>query len=161
MKHNPRLNEKMARLPGFADVHPLQPVSTAQGALEVIQALSSALLTMTGYSSQQLLSKTLGELTHPDDVLNDAEQLRRLLAGEIAAKSVAITGCGPIGLFSIAVAKAVGATSVFAIEVNEHRARIAREMKADYVLNPAKEDVHAIVMDKTGGLGVVNGASPA
>src|SRR3954469_14350474 len=50
-----------------------------------------------------------------------------VLAGEIAAKSVAITGCGPIGLFSIAVAKAVGATSVFAIEVNEHRARIARE----------------------------------
>ena len=25
MKHNPRLNEKMARLPGFADIHPLQP----------------------------------------------------------------------------------------------------------------------------------------
>ena len=46
-----------------------------------------------------------------------------VLAGEIAAKTVAITGCGPIGLFSIAVAKAVGATSVFAIEVNEHRAR--------------------------------------
>jgi glycine dehydrogenase subunit 2 len=48
MKHNPRLNEKMARLPGFADVHPLQPVSTAQGALEVIEALSNALMTMTG-----------------------------------------------------------------------------------------------------------------
>ena len=48
MKHNPRLNEKMARLPGFADVHPLQPVSTAQGALEIIEALSNALLTMTG-----------------------------------------------------------------------------------------------------------------
>jgi glycine dehydrogenase subunit 2 len=48
MKHNPRLNEKMARLPGFADVHPLQPVSTAQGALELIEALSNALLTMTG-----------------------------------------------------------------------------------------------------------------
>jgi threonine 3-dehydrogenase len=77
-----------------------------------------------------------------------------VLAGEIAAKSVAVTGCGPIGLFSIAVAKAVGATSVFAIEVNEHRARIAREMQADYVLNPAKENVNAIVMEKTGGLGV-------
>jgi glycine dehydrogenase subunit 2 len=48
MKHNPRLNEKIARLPGFADVHPLQPVSTAQGALEVIEALANALLTMTG-----------------------------------------------------------------------------------------------------------------
>jgi glycine dehydrogenase subunit 2 len=48
MKHNPRLNEKLARLPGFADVHPLQPVSTAQGALEVVEALTYALLTMTG-----------------------------------------------------------------------------------------------------------------
>jgi glycine dehydrogenase subunit 2 len=33
MKHNPRLNERMARLPGFGDIHPLQPVSTVQGAL--------------------------------------------------------------------------------------------------------------------------------
>ncbi len=77
-----------------------------------------------------------------------------VLAGEIAAKTVAVTGCGPIGLFSIAVAKAVGATSVFAIEVNDYRTRIAREMQADYVLNPAKEDVRALVMEKTGGLGV-------
>src|SRR3981081_1470209 len=77
-----------------------------------------------------------------------------VLAGEIAAKSVAITGCGPIGLFAIAVAKAVGATAVFAIEVNEHRRKIAREMKADYVLDPSKENASAIVMEKTGGLGV-------
>ncbi len=48
MKHNPRLNEKMARLPGFADAHPLQPVSTVQGALEAIHLLSRFLLTMTG-----------------------------------------------------------------------------------------------------------------
>ena len=77
-----------------------------------------------------------------------------VLAGEIAAKSVAITGCGPIGLFSIAVAKAVGATTVFALEINEHRASVARAMKADYVLNPAKEDVRAIIVEKTEGLGV-------
>ena len=48
MKHNPRLNEKMARLPGFADAHPLQPVSTVQGALEAIKLLGHFLLTMTG-----------------------------------------------------------------------------------------------------------------
>src|SRR5256885_84577 len=36
MKHNPRLNEKMARLPGFGDIHPLQPQSTVSGALAVI-----------------------------------------------------------------------------------------------------------------------------
>src|SRR6202167_657951 len=77
-----------------------------------------------------------------------------VLAGEIAAKTVAITGCGPIGLFAIAVARAVGATTVFAIEVNEHRRKIAREMKADYVIDPSKEKAAAMVMEKTGGLGV-------
>ena len=57
MKHNPRLNEKMARLPGFADVHPLQPISTAQGALEVIETLAGALMTMTGMSAVAMSPK--------------------------------------------------------------------------------------------------------
>ncbi len=48
MKHNPRLNEKMARLPGFGDVHPLQPVSTVQGALELIDLLATGLKELTG-----------------------------------------------------------------------------------------------------------------
>ncbi|MEL6369968.1 MAG: aminomethyl-transferring glycine dehydrogenase subunit GcvPB [Pseudomonadota bacterium] len=48
MKHNPRLNEKMARLPGFSDIHPLQPISTVQGALELIATLSHWLTEMTG-----------------------------------------------------------------------------------------------------------------
>ena len=47
MKHNPRLNEKMARLPGFGDVHPMQPESTVQGALELIGELSHWLMTLT------------------------------------------------------------------------------------------------------------------
>jgi threonine 3-dehydrogenase len=77
-----------------------------------------------------------------------------VLAGEIAAKTVAITGCGPIGLFSIAVARGVGATTVFAIEVNDYRRDIARQMKADYVLDPRKDDVRTLLMDHTGGMGV-------
>ena len=48
MKHNPRLNEKLARLPGFADVHPLQPVSTVPGALALIDMLAHWLKTLTG-----------------------------------------------------------------------------------------------------------------
>ena len=48
MKHNPRLNEKMARLPGFADIHPLQPVSTVQGALALMDQLAHWLKTLTG-----------------------------------------------------------------------------------------------------------------
>ncbi len=47
MKHNPRLNEKVARLPGFADVHPMQPQTTVQGALEVITELADWLMKLT------------------------------------------------------------------------------------------------------------------
>ena len=48
MKHNPRLNEKLARLPGLGDIHPLQPISTVQGALELIDMLAHWLKTLTG-----------------------------------------------------------------------------------------------------------------
>src|SRR5262252_5008142 len=77
-----------------------------------------------------------------------------VLAGEIAAKTVAIIGCGPIGLFAIAVARACGASEVFALEINDHRRKLAQLMKADYVLNPAKDNVYDRVMDATGGTGV-------
>ncbi|WP_116090048.1 aminomethyl-transferring glycine dehydrogenase subunit GcvPB [Sphingomonas crusticola] len=48
MKHNPRLNERIARLAGFADIHPLQPVSTVQGALAVINLVGEWLCKLTG-----------------------------------------------------------------------------------------------------------------
>ena len=48
MKHNPRLNEKLARLPGFADLHPLQPEATVQGALRLIDTLAHWLKVLTG-----------------------------------------------------------------------------------------------------------------
>lgn len=48
MKHNPRLNERLARLPGFADIHPFQPQETVQGALAVMEALGQWLMTLTG-----------------------------------------------------------------------------------------------------------------
>ncbi|QRG09556.1 aminomethyl-transferring glycine dehydrogenase subunit GcvPB [Xanthobacter dioxanivorans] len=57
MKHNPRLNEKMARLPGFADVHPLQPLSTVQGALGLMGELSRYLLELTGMQAVALQPK--------------------------------------------------------------------------------------------------------
>ncbi len=48
MKHNPRLNERVARLAGFADIHPMQPVETVQGALAVIDELVRWITTLTG-----------------------------------------------------------------------------------------------------------------
>lgn len=57
MKHNPRLNEAMARLPGFGDVHPLQPLSTVSGAVELVAELGRWLLELTGMSSVAMSPK--------------------------------------------------------------------------------------------------------
>ena len=57
MKHNPRLNEKMARLPGFADIHPLQPIQTVQGALAVIDELGDWLVKLTGMAGVAMSPK--------------------------------------------------------------------------------------------------------
>ncbi|MBV1916923.1 MAG: aminomethyl-transferring glycine dehydrogenase subunit GcvPB [Sphingomonadaceae bacterium] len=57
MKHNPRLNEKVARLPGFADIHPLQPHETVQGALDVIEQLADWLIRLTGMAAVAMSPK--------------------------------------------------------------------------------------------------------
>jgi glycine dehydrogenase subunit 2 len=57
MKHNPRQGEKMARLAGFADIHPLQPISTVQGALELMDQLAHWLKTLTGMPAVALSPK--------------------------------------------------------------------------------------------------------
>jgi len=57
MKHNPRLNEKMARVSGLGDIHPLQPVSTVQGALGLMDSLAHWLKTLTGMPAVALTPK--------------------------------------------------------------------------------------------------------
>ncbi len=48
MKYNPKVNDDMAKLPGFTEVHPLQPESTVQGCLEVLKKTEEALCEVTG-----------------------------------------------------------------------------------------------------------------
>jgi len=57
MKYNPRLNEQVARLPGFADIHPLQPPSSVPGALALIHELGRWLLEITGMHSVAMSPK--------------------------------------------------------------------------------------------------------
>jgi glycine dehydrogenase subunit 2 len=57
MKHNPRLNEKAARMEGVGDIHPLQPESTVQGALAMMQELSHWLMELTGMPAVALSPK--------------------------------------------------------------------------------------------------------
>ncbi len=48
MKYNPKLNDEIASIPGLADIHPLQPDSTVQGALKLLHELQERLLEITG-----------------------------------------------------------------------------------------------------------------
>lgn len=75
-------------------------------------------------------------------------------AADVRGATVLVTGCGAIGLFSIGVAKALGATRVIATEVRPYRAELARRMGADAVLNPTTDDVLGYIRRATDGLGV-------
>ena len=92
MKHNPRLNEKVARLPGFADLHPLQPHSTVQGALELMDRLAHWLKTLTGMPAVALTPKAgaHGELC---GLL--AIRAAHEAAGHGTAPSIRATPCWP------------------------------------------------------------------
>ncbi len=76
------------------------------------------------------------------------------LAGEIAGCTVLITGCGPIGLMSIAVSRLCGATNIIATEINEFRIQLAKKMGADLVINPVQENVIEVIREKTNNRGV-------
>lgn len=75
------------------------------------------------------------------------------LEGEITAKSVLVTGCGPIGIMSVPICKMGGAEVVIAMDVNEFRLDLARRLGADVLINPAKEDPIEVVRKHTRGYG--------
>ena len=80
--------------------------------------------------------------------------VQTVLSGEIVSKSIAVVGCGPIGLMAINVAKAAGASKIIALEINEYRRNLAKELGADVVINPLKEDPIKRVLEETSGNGV-------
>ncbi|WP_368412637.1 aminomethyl-transferring glycine dehydrogenase subunit GcvPB [Dongia sp.] len=90
MKHNPRINEKIARLPGIADLHPMQPVSTVQGALELIDTLAHWLKTLTGMPAVAMSpaagahGELCGMLTIRDAHLAKGDARKRILVPESA-----------------------------------------------------------------------------
>jgi threonine 3-dehydrogenase len=74
-------------------------------------------------------------------------------SGPLSACDVLVTGCGPIGLFAIGVARAAGASRVFASDVSPYRLDLARKMQADAVLDASRENVPERVRELTGGQG--------
>ncbi len=69
--------------------------------------------------------------------------------------SVLVTGCGPVGLMIVGLAKLLGACQIFATDISQYRLDLAVKMGADYALNPKKDDVDSIITKETGAdLGV-------
>jgi len=75
-------------------------------------------------------------------------------SGAISGCNLAVTGCGPIGLFAIGVAKAAGAARVLASDISPYRLELARKMKADLVLDASRGDFVERAMEATGGVGL-------
>lgn len=72
------------------------------------------------------------------------------MAESLAGKRVLVTGVGPIGAFSVGVARALGATEVYASEPNPYRLQLAGKMGADELIDPAETDLVEAIMDLTG-----------
>jgi threonine 3-dehydrogenase len=74
-------------------------------------------------------------------------------ADDVVTSSVAVLGCGPIGLFAIGVCRAAGARQVIGVEPNEFRRGLAKQMGADLVIDPTAQDPVEAVREATDGHG--------
>ena len=169
MKHNPRLNEKMARLPGFADVHPLQPQSTVQGALELIHTLAHWLTEMTGMPAVAMSPKAgaHGELCGmmtikaAIDARGEGAKRTRVLAPESAHGTNPATAaqCG----FTV---DEIPADETGRVDLGAFKAKLGPDVAAIMVTNPNtcglfERDIRALAdaVHEAGGYFYCDGAN--
>jgi len=75
--------------------------------------------------------------------------------GDVSGKRVAVFGCGPIGLFAIGAARALGTTRLFALEIAPKRLAMAGQLAPEAILiNPEEQDAVTTITKATDGLGV-------
>ncbi|WP_179134042.1 L-threonine 3-dehydrogenase [Halobacillus massiliensis] len=94
----------------------------------------------------------------PSDIASIQEPMgnavHTVLNGDVAGKSVAVIGCGPIGLMAVGVAKAAGASEVIAIDLNPYRLELAKEMGASLTIHAGEQDPVEEARRQTNGHGV-------
>ncbi len=84
----------------------------------------------------------------------------------VTGKTVAVFGCGPIGIMSAGLCRAVGATAVYAIDINPYRLELVKKYNPTKVINAAEEDPVEVIMRETNGEGIdvlleMSGSEPA
>lgn len=85
---------------------------------------------------------------------NFGNAVHTAFAVDLRAKKVLVTGCGPVGIMAIPVARAIGARAIYATDLNDYRLDLARRMGADVTINATREDVVERVLAETDGEGV-------
>lgn len=71
-----------------------------------------------------------------------------------AGSSIAVFGAGSVGLAAIMAARVVGCTTIVAVDLNDDRLALARELGATHLVNGGREDAVAAIQSATGGEGV-------
>ena len=94
----------------------------------------------------------LPEIASVQDPLGNA--VYATLVTNVSGKTMAVFGMGPIGTFAVGVARASGASKIFALGHHDYRLDLGRKMGADVCMNANEMDVVAPILEATGGVGV-------
>src|SRR5262245_18672540 len=138
MKHNPRVNERLASLPGFAALHPNQDVESSQGALELMWRLQEALAEITGLDAVTLQpaagsqGELLGLLLLRAYFADRGEQRNEVIVPDTAhgtnPASVTMTGYSLVGVATDARGN---------IDLSDLRSRVSERTAALMLTNPS------------------------
>jgi glycine cleavage system P protein (glycine dehydrogenase) subunit 2 len=137
MKHNPRLNEKVVRLQGLGDLHPLQPISTVQGALELIHTLAHWLKTLTGLPAVAMSpgagahGELVGLMAIRAALEDRGEPRKRVLVPESAhgTNPATAAACG----YAV---ETIAANARGRVDLEQLRAKLGADVAAIMVTNP-------------------------
>ncbi len=82
---------------------------------------------------------------------NFGNAVHTAFAADVRSKNVLVTGCGPVGIMTIAVARAIGARAIFATDISNYRLEMAKRMGADHVFNAQDVNVVEAVREASNG----------
>ena len=137
MKHNPRVNEKIARMQGLGDLHPLQPGSSVQGALELIDTLAHWLKTLTNMPAVAMSpaagahGELCGMMAISDAIKASGENRTRVLVPESAhgTNPATAAACG----FSV---DSIPATEQGRVDIEAFKAKLGPDVAGIMLTNP-------------------------
>jgi threonine 3-dehydrogenase len=104
---------------------------------------------------EKVLWKTAPEIPAELACLQEplGNSVHAVLTEDVSGHTLLVTGCGPTGLFAIAVARTAGASTIIATDVSEYRLELARKVGATLAFSPERQDPE-IIREHTHGEGV-------